>query len=100
MTDTAQAPEKEVLVIDDEPSGSPMVADFLHTEGYRTIVCSHPQKALSPFQKGRFSLAFVDINLPEMSGLELSSRLKALDPLLERIFQCKKKPFKDSSVCF
>ncbi|MBW2708430.1 MAG: response regulator [Deltaproteobacteria bacterium] len=82
MTDIKQ----EILVVDDEPSGAEIVADFLRIEGYRSLVCTHPQEALAAFKKGRFSLAFVDINLPVMTGLALASKLKEIDPRIEIIF--------------
>ena len=77
---------QEILVIDDEPSGGETVADFLRTEGYRALVCTHPEEALALFEKDRFLLAFVDINLPVMSGMELASRMKEIDPRLEIVF--------------
>ena len=77
--------KQEILVVDDEPSGAAAVADFL-TEGYQPLVCTHPQEVLASFEKDRFSLAFVDINLPDMNGLELASRLKEIDPHIEIVF--------------
>ena len=78
--------KQEILVVDDEPSGVEAVADFLSIEGYQPLVCSHPQEVLAAFKKGRFSLGFVDINLPDMSGLELASKLKEIDPHIEIVF--------------
>lgn len=78
--------KQEILVVDDEPSGAEVVADFLSIEGYQPLVCTHPKEVLASFEKGRFSLAFVDINLPDMSGLELASRLKEIDPRIEIVF--------------
>jgi len=78
--------KQEILVVDDEPSGGEVVADFLSIEGYQPLVCTHPKEVLASFEKGRFSLAFVDINLPYMSGLELASRLKEIDPRIEIVF--------------
>jgi len=78
--------KQKILVVDDEPSGAEAVADFLSIEGYQPLVCTHPQEALASFEKGRFSLAFVDINLPDMNGLELASRLKEIDPRIEIVF--------------
>ena len=82
MPDTKQ----EILIVDDEPSGCEAVADFLHIEGYQPFVCTHPQEALASFEKGRFLIAFVDINLPVMSGLELASKMKEIDPRIEIVF--------------
>jgi DNA-binding NtrC family response regulator len=78
--------EQEILIVDDELSGGEVVAEILSKEGHRPWVFTHPEEALASFEKGRFSLAFVDINLPAMSGLELASRLKKIDPPMEIVF--------------
>ena len=78
--------KQEILVVDDEPSGGEAVADFLHIEGYQPFVCTHPKEALASFEKGRFLIAFVDINLSVMSGLELASKMKEIDPRIEIVF--------------
>ncbi|MCP4575918.1 MAG: response regulator [Deltaproteobacteria bacterium] len=82
MTDVKQ----KILVVDDEPLGGEVVADFLKIEGYPSWVCTHPEEVLASFEKDRFPLAFVDINLPAMSGLELASKLKEIDPRMEIVF--------------
>ena len=78
--------KQEILVVDDEPSGVEAVADSLSLEGYQPFTCTHPEEVLASFEKGRFKLAFVDINLPGMSGLELASKLKEIDPRIEIVF--------------
>ena len=77
---------QEILVVDDEPSGAEVVAAFLRIEGYHPSVFTHPLEALASFLKGRFSLAFVDINLPAMTGLEFAAKIKKIDPRIEIIF--------------
>ena len=78
--------KQEILVVDDEPSGAETVADFLRSEGYQPSVYMHPLEVLASFKKGRFSLAFLDINLPELSGLALASKLRVIDPGIEIVF--------------
>ncbi len=77
---------RNILVVDDEPSGGAAVADFLSLQGYAPSVFIHPEEVLASFKKDRYCLAFVDINLPAMTGLELASRLKELDPRIEIVF--------------
>jgi PAS domain S-box-containing protein len=86
MTNSKRSKGQRILIVDDEPLLSQMVAEALHVEGYEPTACTHPQEALESFEKGAFSLAFVDINLPEMSGLELASMFKELDPAIEIVF--------------
>ncbi len=78
--------EINILVVDDDPSIGRLMAEFLLMEGYSPIICGHPQEALEFSKNGDFSLAFVDINMPEMDGLQLATRLKDHQPLCEIVF--------------
>ena len=86
MIERKHAGGDTVLVIDDEPSVGQVVVDFLQQEGYRPIFCSHPREALECSKKNAFRLAFVDVNLPDMSGMVLASKLKKMDPSSEIVF--------------
>lgn len=76
----------KILVVDDDSSIGRLLGDFLRVEGYHPLICSHPREALDFSKYENFGLAFVDINLPDMSGLELASKLKEQHPLSEVIF--------------
>jgi len=86
MTERKHAGGDTVLVIDDEPSVGQVVVDFLQQEGYRPIFCSHPREALECAKRNAFMLAFVDVNLPDMSGMVLASKLKKMEPSSEIVF--------------
>ena len=84
--DDNKAMEKSILVVDDEPSICEIIARVLKIEGYNPMICNHPFEALEISGRHSFGLAFIDINLPEMSGLDLASRLKKDDPFREIVF--------------
>ena len=86
MAATEKIHGEKILVVDDDPSIGSLLADFLRKNGYNAVISTHPQDALNMLKKENFSLAFLDINLPEMTGLDLASRLKKLRPLCEVIF--------------
>jgi len=86
MMDDNRKAEGTVLVIDDEPSVGGVVVDFLKLRGYRSIFCAHPREALEYAQKRAFNLAFVDVNLPDMSGMVLATKLKKSRPSGEIVF--------------
>ena len=79
-------PVIKIMIVDDDPSVGDLIAIFLTTEGYTPVICTHPQQALDLIKKEPFHLAFVDINMPEMDGLELTVSLKKENPLLEVVF--------------
>jgi len=66
-----------ILVVDDDPSIAKLFVRVLQQEGYRPWACVHPDEALALLETEKFPLAFIDINLPVMSGLELGARVKA-----------------------
>ena len=84
---TDQKPAAEpILIVDDDPALCEMLEKVLVDEGYLPIVCNHPEDALAVSTEKSFRLAFVDINLPGMSGLALASKLKKGDPGREVVF--------------
>ena len=86
LMDNGKPTEEPVLVVDDEPSICQIVAAALRSEGYRPITCTHPREALTVCEQEAFGLAFIDINLPEITGLQLASKLKDHDPQREVVF--------------
>jgi len=86
MTYTEKSNSTKILVVDDDPSIGRLLAITLDAEGYHPIVCAQSGEALAVSKKEEFCLAFIDINLPDMSGLELASKLKKDDPLREVVF--------------
>lgn len=77
---------EEILVVDDDPAICALLEQTLEEQGYHPFICMHPDCALKLSKGGRFRLAFVDINLPDMNGLTLASRLKEEDPRREVVF--------------
>jgi two-component system, NtrC family, sensor histidine kinase HydH len=63
-----------------------MIAEFLSVKGFLHTLCNAPHQALEYSEKETFNLAFLDINMPEMSGLDLAARLKERLPLCEVVF--------------
>ena len=77
---------QKILVVDDDPSIGRLLSRAIQIGGYQPLLCSHPQEALELSKQEDFILAFIDINLPSMSGLDLAFQLKQEDPLREVIF--------------
>ncbi|MFH1122869.1 MAG: response regulator, partial [Pseudomonadota bacterium] len=86
MVDKTEYPEMQVLVVDDDPAIGHLMRVFLSREGYAPVVCVHPRDALALFEPRRFGLAFIDIQMPEMNGLELATRIKEEDAACEVVF--------------
>jgi PAS domain S-box-containing protein len=76
----------QVLVVDDDSTICEFLSEILKNEGYLPIVFTHPNDALAAFEDKAVRLAFIDINLPEINGLELAKKLRQKDPKLEVVF--------------
>ena len=72
--------EDRILIVDDEPTVSDILARRLAKEGYVCIKANNGKEALQYFYKDAFSLVISDMKMPEMSGLELLRKLKAVSP--------------------
>ncbi len=71
---------KTVLVVDDIMSVREMLSDFLKMQGYKTYEAENGVVALEVLQKHSPDLAIVDIEMPEMNGLEFSRRVLEKNP--------------------
>jgi len=72
----------EYLIVDDEPDLCWALENLLKAQGLPCQKAQTAQAALDLMTTHRFQLAFLDVTLPDMNGLELARRLHKLDPLL------------------
>lgn len=71
---------KTVLLIDDDDSLRRVVEYNLREEGYRVLTAADGATGLQAFQGETVDLVLTDVRMPEMDGLELLTRLKAMQP--------------------
>ena len=62
---------RRVLIIEDEPAMRLLLQDFLETVGYEVLTAPDGQTALDIADREEFGVAFVDINLPDITGDEV-----------------------------
>jgi two-component system, cell cycle sensor histidine kinase and response regulator CckA len=75
---------RSILVVDDESSLLGLLEYYLKRLAYDVVAVSDPHEAWTRFcaEPGRFGLVVMDLNLPGISGEELSSRMLGLNPAL------------------
>lgn len=71
---------RTVLVIDDDESLRRVVEFNLQEEGYRVLTAADGQTGLDRLQSTRVDLVLSDVRMPEMDGIELLARIKAMQP--------------------
>ncbi len=70
----------KILVADDEPSVRTFVCRVIENMGHEVTGAENGKAAFEVFQKEKFDLCFVDINMPETDGIRFLEQAKALDP--------------------
>jgi signal transduction histidine kinase len=74
-----------ILIVDDEPVVLDVLKRLLEEEGRDIALASSPEEAMQVAARRPLEVALVDKNLQGASGLDLSRKLKALQPELEVI---------------
>jgi CheY-like chemotaxis protein len=77
-----------VLVVEDEVSVRELEALILRELGYTVLEAASGSEALRTMQDlaSEVDLALIDVVMPEMSGMELASRLEVLRPGVKVLF--------------
>lgn len=78
------SPRKTVLIVEDNELNMKLFHDLLEAHGYAVLQARTGHEALAIAARERPDLVIMDIQLPEISGLQVTKELKA-DPDLARI---------------
>ena len=70
--------KKRILVVDDEPQITLVLRSGLAKHGYDVRVAAEGESALELFQAWAPHLVVTDLSMPNMNGLELCRRLRAI----------------------
>lgn len=72
-----ETPTGRILVIDDNRDNRDVLSRRLARDGHMVVVAADGRTALSLLDEQPFDLVLLDLIMPEMSGIEVLSRLKA-----------------------
>ena len=72
---------KKILIVEDNPLNMKLFHDLLEVHGYETVQTKDGREVLGLAKKHRPDLILMDIQLPEVSGLEVTSWIKEDDEL-------------------
>ena len=73
-------PQIHILVVDDERNIRKNLTMVLEAAGYSVDATGDGEKALAKVKEQHYDIAFVDIQMPNMGGLELLRYLRGLRP--------------------
>ena len=69
----------QVLVVEDNERNMKLFRDVLHASGYRTLEATTGERAVELALEHRPDLVLMDIQLPDIDGIEALGRLRADD---------------------
>ena len=68
---------KKILIIEDNDLNLKLFKDLLEAHGYETIEIKDGVDAVAVVKRHKPSLILMDIQLPEISGLDITKKIKA-----------------------
>jgi len=75
---------KKILIAEDDENSGLMLKELLTSSGYEVVLTNNGVEALAAFEKEYFPLLITDIEMPQMDGNELISRINlgAVPPII------------------
>jgi two-component system response regulator (stage 0 sporulation protein F) len=70
----------KLLIVDDEKGLCEYLKDFFTPRGYDVSIATNGEDALSIVKKEKPQLVLLDVNMPDMDGLEVLRSIKKLEP--------------------
>lgn len=82
---TPPTPPLTVLCVDDDPDLLAVLTRVLRRDGYAIVAVGTPHEALAVLASRPVAVMVSDYEMPEMDGVELSVRARALSPETTRV---------------
>ena len=73
-------PQASILIVDDELSVRDSLLHWFRKDGFRTATAASATLALQALEQTPYDIILLDIKMPGMDGMELQTRIHAIDP--------------------
>jgi len=74
---------KKILIVDDDQLLRDVVGQYLSKNGYQVQIPNTALETIETFEAGQYSLAIIDLVMPDIGGIELMESLLSKDPNLK-----------------
>ncbi len=68
--------KKRILIVEDEQKVANFIKKGLETQAFEADIANDGQTGVDLFSKEKFDLVILDLNLPDMSGLDVCSKIR------------------------
>lgn len=75
-----------ILIVEDDDDSSALLSEMVAQEGFNSQPCGTGADAVAEFQARRPTAVFCDWVLPDLPGIEVCRKIRAIDPVIPIIF--------------
>ena len=91
-----QIKKNNILIVDDEKSILDLLISGLSDDGFKCFAAFNANEALDIVKREKIDFSLLDIRLPDMSGIDLCSEIKSLNPGITNIIMTGFPSFKSA----
>ena len=74
----------DILLVEDHPTNQKLALGLLEKWGHRTTLANDGQEAIDQFNKARFDLILMDMQMPAMDGPTATRHIRTLEQAIDR----------------
>lgn len=77
--------KKNILIVDDDKFILNIFCRILQKQGYNVDVVETGQETLEKMNEKKYDLVLIDVNLPDVNGIDLVSKINSINPGIIKI---------------